>query len=124
MSSVGARIDEPPTEVAETPKETPTPITSSEPNPKLLPETCDEKRPHTRNRDPKNPAARTPRPPAGAPKPDETVAKAETGRNQLPKARRRNPHSSSAPGQKKQRLTRCEAAGSSGNRRQRTALSN
>src|SRR5258706_3281899 len=34
VSSVGARIDEPPTEVAETPLETPSPITSSEPEPK------------------------------------------------------------------------------------------
>jgi len=82
VSSVGARIDEPPTEVAETPKETPSPITSSEPESKAA-----AAKPATRNTRTRGTVARRTRPartppkpkPADAPKPDETVAKGETG---------------------------------------------
>jgi len=80
VSSVGARIDEPPTEVAETPTETPTPITSSEPESKAA-----AAKPAPRNSRPRGTVARrtrparTPKPkPADAPKTDETVAKGET----------------------------------------------
>ena len=81
VSSVGARIDEPPTEVAETPTETPSPITSSEPESKAA-----AAKPATGNSRPRGTVARrtrparTPKPkPADAPKTDETVAKGETG---------------------------------------------
>ena len=81
VSSVGARIDEPPAEVAETPTAAPSPITSSEPESKAA-----AAKPAPRNTRPRGPVARrtrparTPRPkPADAPKPDETVAKSETG---------------------------------------------
>ena len=81
VSSVGARIDEPPTEVAETPTETPTPITSSEPESKAA-----AAKPAPRNSRPRGTVARrtrparTPKPkPADAPNTDETVAKGETG---------------------------------------------
>ncbi len=82
VSSVGARIDEPPTEVAETPLETPSPITSSEPEPKAA-----ATKPATRNTRTRGTVARRTRPartppkpkPADAEKPDETVAKGETG---------------------------------------------
>ena len=80
VSSVGARIEEPPTEVAETPKETPSPITS-EPEPKPA-----ATKPATRNTRTRGTVARRTRPartpnpkPAEAPKPDETVAKDESG---------------------------------------------
>jgi len=82
VSSVGARIDEPPTEVAETPTETPSPITSSEPESKAA-----AAKPATRNTRARGTVARRTRPartppkpkPADAAKPDETVAKGETG---------------------------------------------
>ena len=81
VSSVGARIDEPPTEVAETPTETPSPITSSAPESKAA-----AAKPATRNSRPRGTVARrtrparTPKPkPADAPNTDETVAKGETG---------------------------------------------
>jgi hypothetical protein len=83
VSSVGARIDEPPTEVAETPKETPSPIISSEPEPKAA-----AAKPATRNARTRGTVARrtrparTPKPkPADVPKTDETVAKVDTGEN-------------------------------------------
>lgn len=81
VSSVGARIDEPPAEVAETPTAEPVPITSSEPESKAA-----AAKPAPRNTRPRGTVARrtrparTPKPkPADAPKPDETVAKGETG---------------------------------------------
>lgn len=82
VSSVGARIDEPPAEVAETPKETPSPIISTEPESKAA-----ATKPATRNTRTRGTVARRTRPartppkpkPADAPKPDETVAKSETG---------------------------------------------
>src|SRR5258705_828361 len=82
VSSVGARINEPPKEVAETPTETPSPITSSEPEPKPA-----AAKPATRNTRTRGTVARRTRPartppkpkPADAEKPDETVAKGETG---------------------------------------------
>jgi len=81
VSSVGARIDEPRTEAAETPTETPSPITSSEPEPKPA-----AAKPATRNTRTRGTVARrtrparTPRPKTtDAPKPDETVAKDESG---------------------------------------------
>ena len=81
VSSVGARIDEPPTEVAETPKETPSPITS-EPESKAA-----ATKPTTRNTRTRGTVARRTRPartppkpkPADAAKADETIAKGETG---------------------------------------------
>jgi hypothetical protein len=81
VSSVGARIDEPPTEVAETPKAEPSPITSSEPKSKAA-----AAKPATRNTRTRGTVARrtrparTPKPkPPDARTPDETVAKGETG---------------------------------------------
>jgi hypothetical protein len=81
VSSVGARIDEPPTEVAETPKAEPSPITSSEPKSKAA-----AAKPATRNTRTRGTVARrtrparTPKPkPPDAGTPDETVAKGETG---------------------------------------------
>lgn len=84
VSSVGARIDEPPTEVAEAPKETPSPITSTEPESESKAAAA---KPATRNTRTRGTVARRTRPartppkpkPAAAPKPDETTAKGETG---------------------------------------------
>jgi hypothetical protein len=83
VSSVGARIDEPRTEVAETPpNETPSPITSTEPESKAT-----AAKPATRSTRTRGTVARRTRPartppkpkPADVPKPDETVAKGGTG---------------------------------------------
>jgi len=80
VSSVGARIDEPPTEVVEAPKAVPTPITSSEPESRSA-----TAKPTTRNTRPRGTVARrtrparTPKPKrVESPKPDETVAKGES----------------------------------------------
>ena len=93
VSSVGARIDEPPTEVAETPTETPSPITSSEPEYKAA-----AANPATRNSRPRGTVARrtrparTPKPkPADAPNTDETVAKGETGETPTAESSETNP---------------------------------
>jgi hypothetical protein len=81
VSSVGARIDEPPAQVAETPTAEPSPIAPLEPEPKAA-----AAKPAPRNTRPRGTVARrtrparTPRPkPADAPKPDETVSEGETG---------------------------------------------
>ncbi|HEV7680736.1 MAG TPA: hypothetical protein VGO68_01340 [Pyrinomonadaceae bacterium] len=74
VTSVGARIYEPPTEVAETPKPEPTPAVSNEPTPKPV----TTARSTTRNTRPRRPVTRKTRPaqpPKDASKPDETVAK-------------------------------------------------
>ena len=96
VSSVGARIDEPPTEVAAVPTAQPSPITSSEP------ETKAPTKPAPRNTRTRGTVARRTRPartpkakPANAPAPDETVAKAEPG--EKPTGESSETESSSAP---------------------------
>ena len=81
VSSVGARIVEPPAEVAETPTAEPSPITSSEPESKTAVVKPAPRNARTRGTVARRTRpARTPRPkPAEAPTPDETVAKGETG---------------------------------------------
>ena len=82
VSSVGARIDEPPAEVAETPKETPSPIISTEPESKAAAAKPATRKTRTRGTVARRtrPARTPPKPkPADEPKPDETVAKGETG---------------------------------------------
>lgn len=80
VTSVGARIDEPVAEVAETPKPEPTPAAPAETTPKPVttarstPRTARPRRPTTRKTRPAQP----PKAPDAA-KPDETVAKDETG---------------------------------------------
>jgi hypothetical protein len=92
VSSVGARIAEPPAEVSEAPKPEPTPVEPSEPK------TASAK-PVARNARTRRPAARRKRPPQPA-KPEETAVRNETEnkapaeeperepRNTTPKARR------------------------------------
>lgn len=83
VTSVGARIDEPPAEVAETresPRPEPTPSAPTETTPKPV----TTARSTTRNTRPRRPVTRKTRPvqptkPADASKSDETVAKDETG---------------------------------------------
>jgi hypothetical protein len=78
VSSVGARIDETPTEVAEAPKAEPSPITS-EPEPKVtVPKRTAR---NTRAGRPVPARTRPTRPPksADAPKTDKTIAKGEAG---------------------------------------------
>lgn len=70
VSSVGARIDEPRTEVAEAPTPEPTPVES--PEPKTTPT-----KPASRNSRPRRPASRRTRPPEPA-KREETAAVGET----------------------------------------------
>jgi len=71
VSSVGARIEEPRTEVAETPKPEPTPVSVTESEPKTA-----ATKPTPRNSRSRRPAARRTRP-AAAPKPKETAAPGE-----------------------------------------------
>lgn len=79
VTSVGARIDEPPAEVAERPKPEPTPVVPAEATPKPVttarstPRTTRPRRPVTRKTKPAQP------PKTPAPKSDETVARNETG---------------------------------------------
>jgi hypothetical protein len=70
VSSVGARIDEPRTEVAEAPTPQPTPVEPSESGPTPV-------KPTPRSRRARRPAVRRTRPPA-PPKSDESAAKRET----------------------------------------------
>jgi hypothetical protein len=72
VSSVGARIEEPRTEVAEAPTPEPTPVEPSEPEPKTV-----TTRPTTRGARSRRPPARRARP-APTPKPAETTAQGET----------------------------------------------
>jgi hypothetical protein len=99
VSSVGARIDEPPVEVAETPTAEPSPITPSEPESKPA-----VAKPAPRNTRPRGTVARrtrparTPRPkPADAPKPDETVAKGETGETPTESSETESPSAPARP---------------------------
>jgi hypothetical protein len=108
VSSVGARIDEPAAEVAETPKETPSPITSSEPKSKAA------AKPAPRNTRPRGTVARrtrpakTPKPKPAEAKPDETVAKGETG--EKPTAERSETESPTAPARPARRTRGTRAA--------------
>ena len=77
VSSVGARVEEPRTEVAETPEPQPTPAEPAEPEPKTATATP---RGSTRTRRP--PVRRTR--PAPKPKTEETVAKEETETTEAP----------------------------------------
>lgn len=72
VSSVGARIDEPRTEVAEAPTPQPTPVEPSESQPKTA-----ATKPTSRNSRARRPAARRTRP-AEPPKAEESAAKGET----------------------------------------------
>ncbi|MGH9872178.1 MAG: hypothetical protein ACRD9S_06880 [Pyrinomonadaceae bacterium] len=78
VSSVGARIDEPRTEVAATPEPEPTPSVTTEPKPvvsKPVPRSSRTRAPVARRTRP----TKAPQPkPTEAPKPDETVAKGDT----------------------------------------------
>lgn len=109
VSSVGARIDEPPTEVAETPKAEPSPITSSEPESKPA-----AAKPATRNARTRGTVARrtrpvrTPKPKPAKPTPDETVAKGETG--EKPPAESSETESPSAPARPARRSRGSRAA--------------
>jgi hypothetical protein len=86
VSSVGARIEEPRTEVAETPTPEPTPIEPSEAEPKIA-----TAKPTTRGSRSRRPAARRTRPaarpkPAAKPKPEETSEKGETESKSAPES--------------------------------------
>jgi hypothetical protein len=80
VSSVGARIDEPPGEVAVTPKAEPSPSAPSDSEAKTA-----EAKPTPKNTRPRRPVTRKarpvrpPKPPVEAPTAEETVAKDETG---------------------------------------------
>jgi len=108
VSSVGARIEEPPAEVSETPKETPSPVTSSEPESKAA------AKPAPRNSRPRGTVARrtrparTPKPKAAEAKSDETVAKGESG--EKPAAERSETESPSAPARPARRTRGTRAA--------------
>jgi hypothetical protein len=74
VSSVGARIEEPRTEVAETPTPQPTPVGPAEAEPKTA-----MPKPTARNSRARRPAVRRTRPVPPPPKPDESAAKVGTG---------------------------------------------
>jgi hypothetical protein len=96
VTSVGARIDEPPTEVAEAPKPEPTPVVPAETTPKPVttarstPRTTRPRRPVTRK-----PKPAQPRTTPDAAKSDETVAKDEPG--EKPTADNTEPKSTETP---------------------------
>lgn len=84
VSSVGARIDQPPSEVAETPKPEPTPVAPVETEPRTT-----TARSTPRNSRPRRPAVGRTRPTATAKpvetrKPNETAAKDEAGEKSAP----------------------------------------
>lgn len=99
VSSVGARIDEPRTEVAETPTPEPTPVES--PEPKTTPA-----KPSSRNSRPRRPASRRTRPPEPA-KREETAAVGET--------------ENKPPAENSETATKTPAKGKRSNRRTTTA---